>query len=70
MSSDIIKKGWNVLIHDDVLATGGTASAASELLAMLDATVAGYAFLLDLTFLKGKEKLTSYSENIYSLIQY
>ena len=42
---------------DDVLATGGTAAAAAELLGRLDAEVAGFSFLLDLTFLDGRAKL-------------
>ena len=43
-----IKRGWNVLIHDDLLATGGTASAASELVALLGANVIGFAFVISL----------------------
>lgn len=70
MHVDSIKKGWNVLIHDDLLATGGTASAAAELIKMQDATVLGFSFIIDLTFLNGAEKLKEYSENVHSLVKY
>ncbi len=65
-----IKKGWNVLVHDDLLATGGTACAAATLIQQLDAKVAGFAFVVSLDFLNGKEKLTQYSDNIISLKDY
>jgi len=65
-----IKKGWNVLVHDDLLATGGTASAAAELINQLDANVAGFAFVVSLDFLNGKEILRKYSNNIISLKDY
>ena len=65
-----IKKGWNVLVHDDLLATGGTACAAAELINQLDANVAGFAFLVSLDFLNGKEMLKKYSDNIISLKDY
>ena len=65
-----IKKGWNVLIHDDLLATGGTACAAAELLNQLDANVAGFAFVVSLDFLNGKRILRKYSNNIISLKDY
>ena len=65
-----IKKGWNILIHDDLLATGGTAVAASELIQMLGANVAGYAFLISLKKLNGYKKLSKFSDNIISLVNY
>jgi len=65
-----IKQGWNVLVHDDLLATGGTACAASELVQKLGAKVAGFAFVITLEFLNGKEKLKQYSPNIISLKNY
>ena len=46
-----------MLIHDDVIATGGTAAAACDLVRQLDATVVGCSFLLELAFLSGREKL-------------
>ena len=65
-----INKGWNVLVHDDLLATGGTACAAAELIQKLGAKVAGFAFVVALDFLNGKERLKQYSENIISLKDY
>jgi adenine phosphoribosyltransferase len=55
--TDAIRPGARVLIVDDVLATGGTAWAAIELVRMLGGTVAGAAFLLELGFLNGRERL-------------
>lgn len=54
---DAIEKDWNVLVHDDLLATGGTAGAAGELVHRLGGTVAGFSFLINLSFLPGEEKL-------------
>jgi adenine phosphoribosyltransferase len=68
--TDAFKKGWKVMIHDDLLATGGTATAASELVKMQGATVAGFAFVSDLSFLSGKEKLAKYSNEVFSLATY
>jgi adenine phosphoribosyltransferase len=55
---DAIQKGWNVLVHDDLLATGGTASAAGWLIQQLGGTVAGFSFLINLSFLPGEQKLS------------
>ncbi|MDC3154129.1 adenine phosphoribosyltransferase [Bacteroidota bacterium] len=65
-----IKKGWSILIHDDLLATGGTAVAASELIQMLGANVAAYAFIISLKRLNGDKKLSKFSDNIISLVNY
>ena len=65
-----IKQGWNVVVHDDLLATGGTACAASELIQKLGANVAAFAFVISLEFLKGNEKLAKYSTEIISLKRY
>ncbi|MFT5147953.1 MAG: adenine phosphoribosyltransferase [Flavobacteriales bacterium] len=65
-----IKPEWNVLVHDDLLATGGTAKAASELIQMEGAKVAGFSFLVELAFLNGQESLKKYSENNIKLITY
>jgi len=70
MQVDEIKKGWNVLVHDDLLATGGTAEAAAKLIKMQQGTVAGFAFIVELEFLKGKEKLQQYSDTVISLVTY
>lgn len=67
--SDIMK-GWNVLIHDDLLATGGTACAAAELVQQLDAKVAGFAFVVSLDYLLGKERLLAYSNRVITLKDY
>ena len=68
--SDALIKGWNVLIHDDLLATGGTACAAAELINMQEANIAGFCFVVDLSFLGGDEKLKKYTENVFSLVTY
>ena len=65
-----IKKDWNILVHDDLLATGGTACASAELIERLGAKVAGFAFVVALDFLNGKEKLKQYSDQIISLKDY
>jgi adenine phosphoribosyltransferase len=58
----------NVLLVDDLLATGGTAKASCELVENLGATVVACAFVIELNFLKGREKLSNYL--IHSLLQY
>ena len=71
MQVNDIKPGWNVLIHDDLLATGGTAAAAAELVRMQKGNVAGFLFVVELEFLKGKQKLRPYTAHtIYSLVTY
>ena len=65
-----IQKDWNVLVHDDLLATGGTASASAELIKKLGGVVCGFAFLIELTILNGKEKLSVYTDNVISLVKY
>ncbi len=57
---DAISQGDLVLVHDDVLATGGTAKAACELIEKLGGTVVQLIFLIQLNFLNGKEKLSEY----------
>lgn len=66
--TDAIKKGEKVLIIDDLLATGGTAKAACDLVKKLGGEIAGIAFLVNLAFLKGAERLKSYKT--LSLIKY
>ena len=58
----------NVVICDDLLATGGTACAAVKLIKSLDAHIAGLSFVIELEFLKGREKMPNVP--IYSLIKY
>ena len=67
---DAIQKSWNVLVHDDLLATGGTAAASAELIKKLGGVVCGFAFVIELAFLNGKEKLNEYNDNIVSLVKY
>ena len=64
MHSDAVQANQRVLIHDDLLATGGSASAAAELIQKSGAEVAGFSFLVELSFLEGQEKLKNYSSNI------
>ncbi len=65
---DAVEKGQRVLIVDDVLATGGTAAATGRLINRLGASVCGYAFLVELCFLNGRDLLRS--DNVFSLISY
>ncbi len=65
---DAIKPGERVLIVDDLLATGGTVSAAIELVEKLGGHIAGIAFLVELTFLKGREQLEG--NDVFALIKY
>ncbi|MDO1513945.1 adenine phosphoribosyltransferase [Maribacter confluentis] len=65
---DAIQKGDRVLIHDDVLATGGTAMAACKLVEKLGGVIVQCNFLIELNFLNGKEKINEYS--VQSLITY
>src|SRR5438876_5765334 len=65
--ADSIAKGQRVLIHDDVLATGGTAKATVELVEQLGGEVVGLPFIIELEFLNGREKLSGY--DVYSLLQ-
>jgi adenine phosphoribosyltransferase len=70
MHTDSLKKGWNVMIHDDLLATGGTAEAAAHLVKQQGANVSGFSFVVGLEFLNGKQKLNIHSNNITCLAQY
>jgi adenine phosphoribosyltransferase len=65
---DAIDPGQSVLIIDDVLATGGTASACTRLVEKLGGIVVGLGFILELDFLKGREKLNGY--DVFSLLHY
>ena len=66
----VIKKDWNVLIHDDVLATGGTAIAAAELVKAEGGLIAGFAFIVELGFLYGLDKISTYTSDVVSIISY
>jgi adenine phosphoribosyltransferase len=66
--ADAIVPGKRVLVHDDVLATGGTAKATAELVEQLGGVVVGLPFIIELAFLDGRDKLTGY--DVFSLIEY
>ena len=66
--TDAINEGQNVLIVDDLLATGGTAEAACKLVAKIKGTIKGLVVLVELEFLKGREKLNPY--NVHSIVKY
>lgn len=70
LHEDAIIPSQRVLIHDDLLATGGTVGAATRLIQKLNGVVAGYSFVISLDFLRGKDKLKSVSENIITLVSY
>jgi len=66
--TDAIQKGEKVLIHDDVLATGGTAKAVGELVEQLGGEIVQFNFLMELAFLNGRNKISQYE--IYSPLVY
>ncbi len=66
--ADALAHGARVLIHDDLLATGGTAGALCDLVAGLGAEIIGCAFLVELCFLEGRRRLAP--QDVYSLIEY
>jgi adenine phosphoribosyltransferase len=70
MHVDAVSEGQNILLHDDLLATGGSASAAAELIQMQGANVTAINFLVELSFLNGREMIEKYSKNITNLANY
>jgi adenine phosphoribosyltransferase len=68
MHSDALAHGARVLLHDDLLATGGTARALAELVEGTGAKIAGCAFLVELAFLGGRERLAGY--DVHALLSY
>ena len=70
MHIDAVGPGDKVVVHDDLLATGGTAEAAAELITRQGAEVVGFSFVVELSFLKGRDILVKYSKNIKSIINY
>ena len=68
--TDAIEKNDKVLIHDDLLATGGSASAAAELIQQCGGKVEAFNFLVSLDFLNGIDKLKKYTNNISKLASY
>jgi adenine phosphoribosyltransferase len=68
MHVDAVKPGSRVLLVDDLLATGGTIEACAKLAELSEAEIIGFAFLIELTFLKGRDRLKRH--DVMSLIQY
>jgi adenine phosphoribosyltransferase len=68
MHADALAHGARVLLHDDLLATGGTARALAELIEGTGARIAGGAFLVELAFLGGRERLAGY--DVHALLSY
>jgi adenine phosphoribosyltransferase len=68
MHADALADGAKVLLHDDLLATGGTARALAELIEGTGARIAGCAFLVELAFLRGRDRLSGY--DVHSLLSY
>lgn len=65
-----LKKGQRVLIHDDLLATGGTTEAAARLVQKAGGIVSQFSFLIALKDLKGKEKLKQFDSEVYRILEY
>jgi adenine phosphoribosyltransferase len=70
MHSDAVSSDDRVLIHDDLLATGGSAKAAASLVERQGAKVAGFSFLIELTFLSGREKLQPFNCPVLNVVSY
>jgi adenine phosphoribosyltransferase len=68
LHADALADGPQVLLHDDLLATGGTARAVAELVEGAGARIAGFAFLVELAFLGGRERLAGY--DVHALVSY
>ena len=70
MHVDAVSEGQRILVHDDLLATGGSAKAASQLIKKCGGVICGFNFLVSLDFLNGKKVLKKECDNIMSLINY
>jgi adenine phosphoribosyltransferase len=70
MHADAFEPGQHILVHDDLLATGGTVTAASELITDMGGIVAGFSFIVGLNFLNGKDKIAPLSDRITVLAEY
>jgi adenine phosphoribosyltransferase len=69
MHRDAIAKGARILIHDDVLATGGTAAAAADLVNMTGAQLCGFHFIVEIESLHGRERLQRFTESVHSFVR-
>ncbi len=70
LHTDAFEPGQHILIHDDLLATGGTALAASELIQEMGGMVAGFAFVVELGFLNGRERISGICDRVTALATY
>lgn len=70
IQQDAIEKGSSVLIADDLIATGGTAEAAAQMIKELGGKIAGFAFIIELSDLKGANKLRKMGYNVESLVTF
>ncbi len=70
LHEDALLPGQKVLVHDDLLATGGTVVAASKLVKQLQAEVIGCSFIIALDFLNGRERLSEFAPQTFSLASY
>lgn len=70
MHIDAIQPGQRVLLHDDLLATGGSAEAASELINEVGGELVGFAFLLNLSFLEGEKRLQRFGVPVKSIARF
>nr|WP_317632204.1 adenine phosphoribosyltransferase [uncultured Flavobacterium sp.] len=70
LNPNYIPKGARVMIHDDILATGGTAEACAKLIEKCGATINQFSFIAKLDFLKGEDKLTRFTTDIISLTKF
>ena len=70
LHEDAVKPGQRILIHDDLLATGGSAEAAAQLIKKCRGEIVGFSFLVGLSFLSGEDKLKKFSSNILNLARF
>jgi adenine phosphoribosyltransferase len=70
MHTDAFEPGQHILIHDDLLATGGTVTAASDLIQEMGGIVSGFSFVVGLGFLNGRERIAPINDNIIVLADY
>jgi adenine phosphoribosyltransferase len=70
MKTGHLKEGQRVLIHDDLLATGGTTEAAAKLISKQGAIPTQFSFLIDLKDLNGRERLEKFNAEVYSILEY
>jgi len=70
VQASTLKKYNRILIHDDVLATGGTSEAAAKLCCYKEDVTIGFSFLMKLSFLNGEEKINPFTEHIFSVLTY